>query len=171
MFFDVNLCVSVNVQGFVLSLFLYLLFSLSCNVNIVIIINQWYSSLINDLSRTELINFQNPYLTINMTAVNHNSVYNETVHLQSSFYQNNQKTRRRPRRKEVIDRKEFILPCTPYKLMSVTGYSIDKPYLNAKQMARYNRSIVYDYSGCSKGRNYTVDDGIVHSSFTSSHSQ
>ena len=38
-------------------------------------------------------------------------------------------------------------------------------------MDRYNGSSVYDYSGCSKGKMYSVDDGISHFSFTPSHSQ
>lgn len=40
-------------------------------------------------------------------------------------------------------------------------YSLDKPNMTPAQYGRYKGSTVFDYSGCSKGKEYSTDDSIL----------
>ena len=40
-------------------------------------------------------------------------------------------------------------------------FSIDKPYMNPSLYSRYRGSTGYDYSGCKKGKAFTVEDGTA----------
>ena len=41
-------------------------------------------------------------------------------------------------------------------------FSIDKPFMSPALYSRYRGSTGYDYSGCQKGKAFTVDDGTTH---------